>query len=121
MVEVVKAPNVEAVIITYLNGVLTPPVSSEVPAPRPTLFVRVVEVPFEGIRQVALYRALLSLEFWGAKKTEAKDLALTALAHLSAAEGFVADPGSPGYLPDPVSGTPRYVATCEVVAVAVAI
>ena len=116
MPEQVKPPDVEALVIAYLNAEFAEPFSSEVPTSRPALFGRVVEVPFEGIRDVALYRALVSVECWGTSKPAAKDLALRVVASLHAATEFYVEAGSPGYLPDPVSSSPRYVLTAEVFA-----
>lgn len=113
--EVILAPNVEAVVLDYLRPLLGVPASSNVPSPRPEpAFVRVVVVPSEGFTGVKLYQALVEVEAWHTNKVAASLLARKAAAYLNVASTFYARAGGPGWLPDPDSGTPRYILTATV-------
>lgn len=106
------APDVEALVIGYLNAALIPPVSSQVPNPRPAAFVRVSLSGGPGFTD-GMYEALLTVEAWSATKPAASDLARRACAHLEAAPGFYATATAPRWFPDE-SNQPRYVATAQV-------
>ena len=116
MSEVVIGPDEEALVMDYLRPLVGVGVTSNVPNPRPASFVRVNAVPFEGMTGKIVYRCLLSVESWHTNRPNASLLARRAAGYLEAAPAFVADCGSPGWLPDPDTGQSRYVFTVEVFA-----
>jgi len=113
--EAIAPPDVEKVLIDYLEPLLGVPGSSNVPRNRPDAFFLVTSVGSVGsFSGVALYEAVITVESWNVSRTEASRIAREAVARLLAATSFTARPGGPGWLPDPDSGTPRYVFTTTV-------
>lgn len=114
MPELIAPPDIEAVVLDYLRPLLGVPCKSEVPNPRPASFLVAIAVPSTGMVNKGLYEALVSFEAWDNSKIAAATLARTAIAHLENATAFFADTAGYGYLPDPDSGTPRYVFTVPI-------
>jgi len=113
--EAIAPPDVEKVLIDYLEPLLGVPGSSNVPSNRPSAFFLVTAAPsLGGFSGVALYESVLTVESWNDSRTEASRIAREAVARLLAATSFQARPGGPGWLPDPDSGTPRYVFTTTI-------
>lgn len=117
MTQLVTFPDAVALVVSYLNGVLTEPVSSRVPNPRPAAWVTVSRAG--GTARNALVDApLLAVDAWAASgEPEAHDLAQRARAWLHAAVGQVVDgtvvyrcdeASGPAPNPDPVSEVPRF-------------
>lgn len=112
--ELVAPPDAAQIIIDFLRDATDIPGSSAIPKTRPARFYRVVQVPSAGFEGRALFRAVLSVESWGTSAPDAADMANVAIAHLEAATAFYAECGGPGWLPDPLTGTPRYQFTAQV-------
>lgn len=70
-------PDVESVVIEFLNNIVTPPVSSRVPSPRPTAFVRAWRTGGGAVNRV-LERAQITVQAWGG--TAADTVAASVLA-----------------------------------------
>jgi hypothetical protein len=112
---VIVAPDVEGLLISYLTPLLGGvKVASNIPNPRPVELVRVSAVPHIGFEGRALYRALVTVEAWAGSRPRAAQIAAQCCGQLDAAVAFWAAAGSTGYLPDPDTGAPRYLATVEV-------
>lgn len=107
-------PDIEATILDYLRPLLGVPCVSLIPATRPATFLMATAVPSVGIVNRGLFEALVSVEAWAATKPAASLLARKAVAYLEATPDFYARCGGPGWLPDPISGAPRYVFTATV-------
>jgi hypothetical protein len=110
MTEVVMAPDTEAVVIGYLNPLVTPPVSSSVPNPRPAAFVRITASGGEGFVGKLVHRSDVTVEAWSTRRVDAFQLMRQCLGHLEASASFYADADAPAWFPDPDTSTPRYVA-----------
>lgn len=128
MSEVIVFPDVEAIVISYLNAEFaarseTARASTKVPKTRPTKFVRVLRTG--GPSEFIMDRAQLTLEAWANKATDA--IALMQLARgLMHAIDRVTYNGStyqfyapqefsgPANLPDPDSSQERYTETFSV-------
>ena len=112
--------DVEAAFVSYLNGVLTPPVATRVPKERPASFVR-VQVVGGNVDNVAFEAPRLLVECWGGTQGEAVALARSAWAHIAASRGtfvgsaFVlsANVSRPVNFPDPDTSSPRYQFTAD--------
>lgn len=114
-------PDVAGLVIIYLSGLLTDPVVSRVPDPRPVRFVRVRRVgglPAEPVRD----RARLDVFCWGATDPDAMGLALGVRSHMWALSGtdllgpMVYEVGeflSPRHQDDDLTGSPRVWMTTE--------
>ena len=112
MPETVVGPDVELQLIDHLESLVSEPVTSGSPKDRHG--VRITAVPGGGFVDVSNYQALVSMEAWAETRVAAGELARLVCGHLEAATGFYARCSSPGYLPDPLTNTPRYVATVQV-------
>lgn len=116
MTEVITFPDTEALVISYLNGLMVEPVHSEIPNPRPTSFVTVTRTGGPK-RNIVTDGAQVTVDSWGATKAQAHDTAQEARALLNALPGQsvsgvafyrVDELSGPADLPDPLSNTPRY-------------
>jgi hypothetical protein len=112
-------PDVEALLVTYLNGILDVPVFTRIPNPRPPSFVRVLRTggPKQGL---VTDEAQITVEAWHNDSVQASNLAQQARAHLNVLAGQmlsshqihrVREMSGPGNLPDPTSGQARYTWT----------
>lgn len=120
MPETIVGPDVEALVVGFLNGKVGPPVSSNIPNPRPATFVRATLSGGEGVADKGMYRALVTLEAWAPGRPAAFALLAECCGHLEASQAFYADCGAPSFFPDPSTGSPRYVTAADM-AVPVAI
>lgn len=116
MVEVITFPDTEALVISYLNGLMVEPVHSEVPNPRPTSFVTITRTGGPK-RNIVTDEAQITVESWGETKAQAHDTAQEARALLNALPGQsvsgvpfykATELSGPADLPDPLSDQPRY-------------
>jgi hypothetical protein len=118
--EAIKFPDVEALLVVYLNGLLAEPVSTKVPSPRPATFVRIIRT---GGFTTGLVtdEALITFEAWAATEPAAQDLAQRVRAYLRAVD--VVDgvqfygpinPTGPVNLPDPATQQARYTGLVSV-------
>lgn len=120
MSEPLIAPAPDAIVVAYLNTLLTPPVATDVPDPRPAEFVRVLVTGGGGRRDLVLQDAQITVEAWAATYADASELMMLADAHMHNARFVDADIrnvrafGAPINLPDPTSGQSRMTATYEV-------
>lgn len=112
-------PDVEAIVVAFLNGVVVPPVSTRVPNPRPAAFVRAWRTGGAATSRV-LERAQITVQAWGSNSADtvaASDLAQacrTALFNeytgmplvrgVEEIAGLYSDP-------DPATGIARYTFT----------
>ena len=108
--EVIVPPDTEAVVIGYLNPLVTPPVSSSVPSPRPAAFVRVTASGGEGFVGKIVHRSDVTVEAWATRRVEAFQLINECCGRLEASEVFYAEANAPSWFPDPASEMARYVA-----------
>lgn len=108
--EVILPPDTEALVIGYLNNILTPPVSSSVPSTRPPSFVRVTASGGTGFTGKIVHQSDVTVEAWATKRVDAFQLMLLCCGHLEAATPFYAEAAAPAWFPDPDTGMPRYVA-----------
>lgn len=122
MPDVVIMPDAERVVVDHLNGILTEPVSTTVPNPRPPVFLVVRRVGGPRLNLVA-DNAMLTVEAWAPGQTAAKALLALARGHIHAMRGMVVggvpvygitETGGPAFLPDPDSTQPRYTMTLQV-------
>lgn len=129
MPEVIVFPDVEAIVISYLNAEFvsrseTARASTKVPNPRPTKFVRVLRTggPSEHL---VIDRAQLTLEAWADKATAAIALmqlvrgimrSIDQVTYDGATYQFYAPQefSGPANLPDPDSSQERYTETFSV-------
>jgi hypothetical protein len=105
--------------ITVAEAAVTPPVSGDVPNPRPDRFATITR--HGGVsRHRLIDEATLVIEAWGATPADAHDLAQAIRSALFAASGTevdgwtiyqVEDSAGPGDLPDPHSDQPRVTTT----------
>lgn len=113
-------PDVEKAFVAYLSGVLTPRVSTRVPASRPASFVR-VQVVGGDVLNVALDAPRLLFECWAADQGAAWTLARQAWGHVSETRAqwvggvFVnaITLSRPVNFPDPDTASPRYQFTAD--------
>lgn len=110
--------DLQLLAVEYLNRHLDEPVSTRVPATRPSSFVRVMVTG--GARVNVLFdRPTLTVEAWHQTEWEARELAGKCRELIDAAthgDGFATndyDSGTPVFLPDE-SGQPRYTFTVQV-------
>jgi hypothetical protein len=123
MNEVILFPDVEGLVINYLNSVLADTeVSTLVPDPRPTRFVRVSRVGGNKVRLNA-ESAMVTFQCWEEDTIKAAELAQLARAYVNALEGLflngvwiyrVIEVGGPAYNPDPTTGDARYQFTVSI-------
>jgi len=118
--EIIVFPDVEALLVMYLNEFLTEPMSTKVPSPRPATFgtIRRVGGSTTGL---VVDEALISYEAWAGTESEAQDLAQRMRAYLRAVDSFGGfqfygprNPTGPVNLPDPASGRARYTGLVSV-------
>ncbi|MFD8955697.1 hypothetical protein ACFV0W_01885 [Streptomyces anulatus] len=123
---VVVMPDAVAVVTGYLRGALAAagepvPVVSRVPNPRPPRFLRVRRVG--GLRQTVVSdRPRLDFHAWAETEAAAADLAELVRALLAVIPGIrdgvtvytAREVGGPQWLPDDVSGSPRYAFAAEI-------
>lgn len=124
VVEVIVAPDSEALVIAYLNTAYTARsnavrASTEVPTPRPVAFVRILRVG--GTSTLVIDRPTFAVESWADDPITAyNNAALTrGLIHAIDKPGTSQfyDPqefSGPANLPDPESGQARYTQTISV-------
>jgi hypothetical protein len=113
-------PDVEKAFVAYLNGLLTPQVSTRVPATRPASFVR-VQVVGGDVLNVALDAPRLLVECWAATDGAAFALARQAWAAVSETRAaWVGDVwvsaltlSRPVNFPDPDTASPRFQFTVD--------
>lgn len=119
------APDVVAAIVPHLTDVLTVPVSSRVPKPRPDSFVTVRETGGAGRQEMVLYRASVQFFGWAQTDQAARELtsqtrtALLDMANVTfgGVQVFaVREVGAVGWFPDPDSGQARFVGSVEMIA-----
>lgn len=105
--------DVEAEVVTLLNTALTPPVSTQIPNPRPASHVRVTRTGGQG-RNLVQSDPRVLVECWAPDSTAAFELARLAYAHLWATYGDAAVWGGrasltePANFPDPSTDSARY-------------
>ena len=112
--EAILFPDAEGLLVTYLAGLLTEPVSTKVPDPRPATFVTIFRTG-GGPNGLVTDNPLLAYEAWAATEIAASNLAARVGAYLRAVDvvdgtqfyGPVTVTG-PINLPDPASGQARY-------------
>lgn len=123
MSEMVTFPDAEGVVVSYLNAALmedgdTARASTRVPGERPGRLVRVI-LTGSNRRNLAQEDAQVTVECWAPNGPDARALARKVYGWLSAldAPGAHVPVGSSGWvggpysMPDPETGTPRYVMT----------
>ncbi len=113
MSETVIGVDCVALVIDYLNPLVTPAVSGRVPANRPARFCRVSSAGGPGFEGKVLWRASVTVESWAGSDPQAAADCLEACAHLEASQTFYAECSAPVSLPDPDTGTPRYISTAQ--------
>lgn len=116
MSEVIVQADIEAIVITHLNSVLSVPVSQLIPPVRPPSFVTVTRTG--GTEQTLVSSSpIVTIDAWAPSTAAASQLARTALAHVHAmAPGVHSgvavyradDVSGVAFSPDPDSETPRY-------------
>lgn len=128
MSEVIVFPDVEAVVVSYLNAAYvarseTARASTKVPATRPTKFVRVIRTG--GPADFVIDRAQLTIEAWANKATDAMALMQLTRGLLHAIDQVTysgrtyqfytpQEFSGPANLPDPDSSQERYTETFSV-------
>lgn len=111
---VVEYANAPALVIAYLNPLVTPPVHHDVPNPRPATFIRVLRTggPHEGVIDLAQ----LTIESWAPDSDTAETNAQTVRRLINNLPGQslaghavykVVELSGPGELPDPFSDSRR--------------
>ena len=109
-------PDIEAMLRTYLEDVLDVPVSTQVPNPRPSEFVRIRRTGGSRVRRTT-DQSMLTVECWSTSSVDASNLARLVRAHVNATPGRVPEVkraqefSGPAYLPDPDSQQARYTWT----------
>ena len=120
MGEAIVFPDVETLLVTALNAALTEPISTRVPNPRPSAFVRLYRSG--GTRRaLTIDDATIVVEAWADTEPAAAALAQNARAQIHALDTLGAytalktgEYAAPANLPDPASGQARYTATYQV-------
>ena len=116
MTEVLRLPDTEAAVVTFLNAALTPPVSTRTPNPRPAAYVRVSSAGGRSTNPATADPQVLVESYAGSSVTASTN-ALDAWHALSAARGsfiapgvwlVTADCGVPVNFPDPDTTDARY-------------
>lgn len=114
--ETIVFPDIEALLVAHLHDALDVPVSTQIPNPRPSSFVRVLRTggPRQGL---VTDEAQVTVEAWHDDSVQASDLAQQTRARLNVLAGQqldghqihrVREMSGPGNLPDPTSGQARY-------------
>lgn len=117
MSETVVGVDCVALVMDYLDPLITPSTHSRVPNPRPARFVRVSAAGGPGFEGKVLWRAAVTVESWAASESQAMTDCLEACAHLEASQTFYAECSAPVSLPDPDTNTPRYISTAQIAVV----
>lgn len=112
---VIIFPDAVEVAVNYLRPLVSAPVFSRVPNPRPAAFVRFQRLGGTK-RSIILDRPRLDVECWSDSEEGAEALMKVARAHMHAIGGKrggttvydVAEVSGPMWLPDSESGQPRY-------------
>lgn len=128
MPEVIVFPDVEAIVISYLNAAFTARsetarASTKVPAPRPTKFVRVLRTG--GSSTLVEDRAQLTIEAWATTAVAANALMQLTRGLMHAIDQVTVSNvtyqfyrplefSGPANRPDPDSGMERYTETFSV-------
>lgn len=118
--QAITFPDVEGVVIQYLNAQLLARADSAraanmVPNPRPGRFVKVTRTG-GGRRSLAQEDAQVTIQCWGVDSVDASELAIVCRGlmwamDISGPEVVAHVPtevGGPAFLPDPDTGLPRY-------------
>jgi hypothetical protein len=106
-------PDVEKMVIGFLQSRVTVPIRTTVPKTRPTKFLRIYANGGAAQNRI-VERALITVDAWASDSVEAHDLAQVARhAFLNEATGMplvrrVEEQTRPYSTPDPDSGTPIY-------------
>lgn len=118
---VVIFPDAVLIVIEYLRSKMPGvPVHSQVPASRPSEFIRVERLG--GTRRTLITdRPRIDIHCWSTSEGDAESLSARARAHVLAMAGSrgtttvyaVYEVGGPQWLPDNVSGQPRYAFAVE--------
>lgn len=114
-------PDVTALVVDHLDAGLVVPVATRVPDPRPAAWVRVQRVG--GVAAGPVDNARIVVESWAALEADAAALAAAVRDLMRRMPGNVpgyrvarvTESGGPALIADPLTGTPRYWATFEVV------
>lgn len=114
MAEVIVFEDVEALVITYLKGLFSCTVATEVPKTRPDQFIKVTATGGRKIRLNA-EQVSITIQCWANTTTAASDLAKLARAYMNAVDQLgavwvyrVQESARPQYFPDPETNTPVY-------------
>lgn len=120
MAEVITFPDVEALLVTYLDALIPERVATKVPDPRPTALVRVMRTGGPR-RAVTIDNPQITVQTWGATEVAAAELAQRVRALIHAAESFgavevlkVDEFSGPQNMPDPLTTHPRYSFTLSI-------
>ena len=114
MTEIVKGVDCIELVIAYLNPLVVPGVYGRIPRERPPRFYRVSSAGGEGFDGKLVYRAAVTIEAWGPDEPTAHGDLLLATALLEADPlRFYAECSAPVSLPDPDSGSARFLSTCQ--------
>jgi hypothetical protein len=109
-------PDVERVLVQGLTGKVAATVRADVPNPRVLPFVLVRRTGGVAVSEV-IDNALVTVEAWAVKRTDAAALAQATRTQIHALQGVtvdgtlvgrVRDVGGPGRLPDPDTDDERY-------------
>lgn len=120
MAEVVTFPDVEALLVTYLDALIPEKVATKVPDPRPAALVRVMRTGGPR-RAVNIEAAQITVQTWAGTEVAAAELAQRVRGLIHAAESFgtvevlkVDEFSGPQNLPDPLTALPRYSFTMSI-------
>ena len=114
MTEVIKGVDCVGLVIGYLNPLVDPGVHGRVPTNRPARFYRVSAAGGDGFESKIVFRAAVVVEAWAQDEPTAMNDLLLAMALLEAAPNeFYAECSAPVSLPDPDTGTPRFLSTVQ--------
>jgi hypothetical protein len=110
--------DIEAVVVTFLDARVTPPVVTKVPASRPALFVRAWRTGGASANRV-LDQPTITVQSWAASSVAASALAEECRRYLF--DDYTAMPlvrgvseiTGPYFDPDPVTGVDRYSFTVQ--------
>jgi hypothetical protein len=114
-----RFPDVEALLIDYVESRLDVPVVQMVPHPRPEKFVRLWRNGGPARNRI-VDRPLITVEGWAADDREAARITENARGLLFACGGFiptvrnVTEIAGPYFIPDPDSGIPRFRFTHQI-------
>lgn len=121
--EVLIDGDIVAALIGGLDPYITPPLSGDVPTPRPASFVTLKLLGGAGRANTVTSWSTITYEAWAKTAPDANTLAQLVRAHLLAFGATVLgtvtiyrvnEVGAPGNLPDPDSAQARFVGTVEI-------